>query len=125
MIASKEQYIDALLKLRDKSRLRNTKYLAMLKAQYVAPKHTITATQLAESVKYENYNAANLHYGTLGREIAEILGYQPPKRKNGEPIWFWVLSGGNEASDKTQNGHYEFVMRPELADALRDMKWVK
>lgn len=125
MITNSENYIEALLKLRDSKRLRNTKFLEMLKAQYSMPNHTITATQLAESVGFQNYNATNLQYGTLGKEISGFLAYEPPKRKNGEPIWFWVLSSGNEASDNTMNGHYEFVMRPELVEALETMKWVK
>ncbi len=89
------------------------------------PNHTITATQIAEAVGYQNYNATNLQYGTLGREISEILRYEPPKRANGEPIWFWILSSGNEASEATMSGHYEFEMRPELVKALERMKWVK
>jgi len=125
MIATKEQYKDALLAIRDKGKLRNTKYLQMLRAQYTSPNHTITATKIAEAVGYENYNAANLQYGTLGHEIAKVLGYMPPKRKNGEPMWFWILSSGNDASPETLDGHYEFIMRPELAAALESMKWVK
>lgn len=125
MIATSEQYMEALLKLRDSKRLRNTKFVDMLKAQFSMPNHTITATQLAEAVGYQNYNATNLQYGTLDKEISGILGYEPPKRRNGEPIWFWILSSGNEASDTTMDGHYEFVMRPELAKALKTMKWVK
>ncbi len=42
MVATKEQYQDALLKIRDKGKLRNTKYLQMLRAQYARPDHTIT-----------------------------------------------------------------------------------
>ncbi|AVI62617.1 hypothetical protein MOY_05100 [Halomonas sp. GFAJ-1] len=125
MVATKEQYQNALLKIRDKGKLRNTKYLEMLRAQYASPNHTITATKIAEAVGYENYNAANLQYGTLGHEIADILGYVPPKRDNGEPMWFWTLSFGNDASDKTLDGHYEFVMRPQLVAALEGMRWVK
>lgn len=125
MVATKEQYQEALLKLRDKGKLRNNKYLAMLRAQYTSPNHIITATKLAEAVGYENYNAANLQYGTLGHEIAEILDYIPPKRNNGEPMWFWTLSSGNEASAESLDGHYEFVMRPELVAALKAMNWVK
>lgn len=125
MIASSEQYIKALLKLRDSGKLRKTKFLRMLKAQYSAPNHTITATQLAEAVGYPNYNAANLQYGTMGKLVAGYLGYEPPERANGDGIWYWVLSSGNEASESTMDGHYEFVMRPELVEALETMKWVK
>lgn len=125
MVATTEQYQDALLKIRDKGKFRNTKYLQMLRAQYASPLHIITATKIAEAVGYENYSAANLQYGTLGHEIAKVLDYVPPKRSNGEPMWFWTLSSGNDASPETLDGHYEFVMRPELVEALERMKWVK
>ncbi|WP_020560903.1 hypothetical protein [Thiofilum flexile] len=125
MIATPEQYQAALLKLRDKGRLRNTQYRQMLAAQYASPNHTITATRLAEAVGYANYNAANLQYGTLGREIAEVLEYTPPTREDGTFMWFWTLSSGNDASPETLDGHYEFIMRPELVAALENMKWVK
>ena len=125
MVATKKDYIGALLKLRDKGKFRTTKYLDLLRAQYSSEQHTITATRLAEAVGFENYNAANLQYGSLAHEVADILGYQPPKRANGEPMWHWTLSSGNEASDDTIDGHYEFVMRTELVAALEEMKWVK
>jgi hypothetical protein len=50
MIANKEQFKSALLELRDKEKLRNTKFLDMLQAQYAADGHTITATRLAQAV---------------------------------------------------------------------------
>ena len=71
----------------------------MLRAQYAFENHTITATKLAAEVDYKNYNAANLKYGSLGHRISDELGYKPPTRKNGEPIWFWALSSGNDASE--------------------------
>ncbi len=125
MVASVEEYKKALLEIRDKGRFRNTKFLDMLKAQYALENHTITASLLAKAVEYENYNAANLQYGTLGHEIADALGYTPPTRKNGDPIWFWTISHGKDASEETIDGHYEFVMRPELVAALTEMKWIK
>ncbi|ANF24198.1 hypothetical protein [Stutzerimonas stutzeri] len=125
MIATCEQYKEALLKLRDAKRIRNTKFVEMLRAQYEMPNHAITATQMAEAVGFHNYNATNLQYGTLGKEIASFLNYTPPTMANGEPIWFWSLSSGNDASESTTHGHYEFVMRPELVEALKEMKWVK
>lgn len=125
MIATKEEYQKALLKLRDKGRFRTTKYLDMLRVHYKADSHTITAGKLAEAVGYENFNAANLQYGSLGYEVAGILGYTPPNRSDGTPTWFWSIASGNEASNKTIDGHYEFVLRPELIAALEAMKWVR
>lgn len=123
MVATSEQYKKALIGVRNEKKLRGTS-LEMLKAQYSMPNHIITASGLARAVGFENYNAANLRYGSLGREIAVQLSYTPPKRNDGTPIWFWSISYGNEASDATIDGHYEFVMRPELVRALEEMKWV-
>ncbi len=126
MIATKEEYQKALLNLRDAGRFRNTKYRDMLKAHYLADKHTITATQLANAVGYANFNAANLQYGLLAHEIAKELNYQPTKRDNGESMWFLAIASGHKPSDDTSNGHYEFVMRPELIEALEQMPgWLK
>lgn len=125
MIASKEEFKKALLKLRDNGRFRSTQYLNILKTQATSENFAITATRIAQAVGYENYNAANLQYGKLGHEIADILGYTPPKRTNGEVMWFWTLSSGNNASEETIDGHYEFIMRPELVAALTEMNWVK
>lgn len=124
MVATKEEFQQALLKLRDKGRFRKTKYLELLKAQYSSPGHTITATKLAQEVGYKNYNSANLHYGSLGHELADVLGYTPPARDNGESMWFWTISTGSEAEFDSA-GHYEFAMRPEIVKALEEMKWVK
>jgi predicted restriction endonuclease len=122
MIKTKEDFKIALLKLRDNGKFKNTKYLDMLRAQYVSENHTITAARLAESVGYKNYNAANLQYGRLGHEIADAIDYTPPNREDGSPMWFFALSTGNEASEKTTDGHYEFVMREELAEALEELR---
>ncbi|MGF1761562.1 hypothetical protein L4D76_27395 [Photobacterium sagamiensis] len=124
MVADKDTYIRALLHLRDKSKLRNTKYLAMLRAQYSSENQTITASRLAKAVGFKNFNATNLQYGILAHEIADFIEYMPPKSSNGEPMWFLALSSGNDASDDTLDGHYEFIMRPELVAALEEMKWV-
>ena len=125
MIATTEEYIKALLQVRKTRLFENKKYILMLKAQYSSPNHTITATQLADAAGYANYNAANLYYGSLGRAIAEALNYEPPKHKNGDPAWFFSISTDNKPSEDTIDGHYEFVMRTEFAEALKQMKWVK
>lgn len=124
MKKTKEDFKNALLKLRDNGKFDGTKYLDMLRAQYSLNNHTITAVRLAESVGYKNYNAANLQYGRLGHEMADAIDYTPPNREDGSPMCFFALSTGNEASEKTMDGHYEFVMRKELTKALEDLKWL-
>ena len=124
MVANKDEFKKALLSARDKKVFLNTKYLDMLKAQYSSKNHTITATQLAESVGYKNFNTSNLQYGTFGHAIADELGYIPPKRKDGTAMWYLTLSesAGNEDEVDEQ---YEFMMRKELVEALEEVKWVR
>jgi len=119
-----ELYRRALREMRSDGHFESNQYLNMLKAQYQADGHIITASRLAEAAGYANYNAANLHYGTMGRLLAVYLGYLPPKRPDGTRMWWQTLSKGNAASEETLDGHFEFVMRPELVKALEELNWV-
>lgn len=121
-IATTQQFKRALLALRDKN--LPDAHLAMLKAQCKAPDCTITSTKLAVAAEYENYNAANLQYGTLAFNLAGFLGYDPPKRKDGSPMWWTTLSYSLDGNVESDTGQFQFIMRPELANALREMKWV-
>ncbi len=60
---------------------------AMLRAHRVAPDRALTAGELAEAADYQNYSAANLQYGRLGFELAQILNYKPETRSDGTPVW--------------------------------------
>ena len=109
-------------------------YEAMLEAHLNAPDCCITATQLAEAAGYENYNAANLHYGTLGQMIAEEIGYNPPRRKtDGSTIWTGALAvpanlQGEEDTDwqslyaRGDEGHFLWRLRPQVVEALAGEK---
>ncbi len=121
---TKTKFKQALRQMDADGHFDNTQYRTMLKAQFNSEDHIITSTRLAEAAGYANYNAANLHYGTIGKLLAHQLGYLPPKRANGERMWWRTLSSGNEASDATIDSHFEFVMRPELAEALKELRWV-
>ena len=121
-IATSEQFMRALLILRDKS--LPDSHLAMLRAQCRAEKSTITATQLAAAAKYDNYHAANLQYGTLAFNLSSVLGFLPAlKHAIGSPCWWTALSYADEEQAEQGTGHFQFIMRPELVQALREMRW--
>lgn len=122
-IATVEQFKEALLLVRNAS-LPQT-HLLMLQTQCKAHDHSITATKLAEAVGYENFNAANLQYGSLASKIAKHIGFMPEVRKDGSPHWWTTLSYTNIGIADSDSGHFLFIMRPELVQALREMKWVK
>jgi putative restriction endonuclease len=97
----------------------NRKQYEMLRAQYAAPNRTVTAPQLAKAVGYPTFGAVNLHYGKLGRRIAEELG-RLPKRYGGTYYWFLVLSSGAHSASG-----YLWTMHPALATALEELGIVK
>jgi hypothetical protein len=121
-IASVEQFKNALLTLRDKN--LPSSHFAILRAQSRAPGTAITATQLAEAAGYENYNAANLQYGTLAFNVAGILGFTPQlMHRDGRLCWWTTLSVAGEGAAYDNAQQFHFVMRPELVQALREMRW--
>lgn len=107
--------------------------LKMLKAHLKAPDHLITATQLASAAGYATWSAANLRYGQLARRLAEELDYDPERREDGSPIWTgtlasWALDGDLDAEQglaslvrHADNPHFEWLMRPEVREAVRDL----
>jgi hypothetical protein len=121
-IASAEQFKTALLTLRDKN--LPTSHFTMLRAQCRAPNTAITATQLAEAAGYESYHAANLQYGTMAFNLAGILGFTPQlMHRDGSLCWWTTLSVAGEGAAYEDAQQFHFVMRPELAQALREMRW--
>ena len=80
--ATAKDFEAALLHIRDNGKgldnIRN-----MLRAQCSKPGYRITATELAHACGWTNYEAANLHYGTFGKQVADYLNYVPPTRPNG------------------------------------------
>lgn len=121
-IASVDQFKTALLTLRDKN--LPSSHFTMLRAQCHAPNAAITATQLAAVAGYENYNAANLQYGTLAFNLAGILGFTPQlMHRDGSLCWWTTLSVAGKGADYEEAQQFHFVMRSELVQALREMRW--
>ncbi len=109
----------------------NAAETAMLDAHIAAPRHTLTATQLAEAAGWDSWSSANLHYGLLGRKIAEAMRWTPPLRPDGTEIWTMAIAtgphdieGGAEIdmagllATYENGGQFEWVVRPQLVEAL-------
>ena len=94
-------------------------YILMLKAHYRAPDLTITSTQLAEACNFANFNAAVLHYGTLGSKLYEKLPITLPEHKDGSPIYTFMLA--TEGERKAENSQWKWKMRPEVAEAIAQL----
>jgi hypothetical protein len=121
-MGSPEQFKKALLAVRDRVP-DMTPYVALLRAHCRAPKHTISMSKLAEEVGYTNYASANLQYGNLAHYIVDGLRITLPPTPSGEPHWWRVVAYGNKDTPQNDQGHYEWIMRPELVQALEELKW--
>ncbi|MGI1671815.1 MAG: hypothetical protein K6L74_16035 [Neptuniibacter sp.] len=123
---SKDEYIEALKYVRDKHHISGDhSYIQLIRAHGAAENSRITMTQLADELGYENFNAANLHYGKYAHLIANALNFQPQTGKDGNPIWWMTLASGEPGVDLSSNGHFEIQMHPELLNALKHMRWVR
>ena len=95
---------------------------AMLAAHVKAPDHVLTATQLAQDAGYDDYVVANSQYGQLGRALAEELDWEPPMRRDGNPIWTLTLATDADGSAREEgedvSGHWRWRLRPEIVSAL-------
>ena len=123
-IATVEQFKAALLAVRDRVGI-SPKDLAILRAHCRAPNHMISTTQLAGELGYSNYGAVNMAYGKLAHDVADALHYSPKPNASGDLHWWRTLAYGNDDSPQTEDGHYGWIMRPELVQALKEMNWVK
>lgn len=112
-LATSKQYKAALALLEDEM---PHKHRLMLEAHYRAPGRRLTARQLAARVGYANFGVVNLQYGTLARKICDILGLR---------LKYHVLVLAEFVTPKTGlDRELLWVMRPELAKALEELRWV-
>jgi hypothetical protein len=111
-LLTKDQFKHALLAIRPIA----DHHMALLKAHYRAPGHTMTASQLAEALDYANYNAVNLHYGKLADLICDAIGVSP------EGARLNILVTVYKPNDQPQE-HWRLVLRPQVVEALRELNW--
>lgn len=94
--------------------------LKMLKAHYAAEGHSATMAELARAGGYESYIVANLQYGKLGHLLSDELDGFVSEREGGVPNWTFALA---EVTRPAGGGEWTWVMRPEVAEALKQLGW--
>ncbi len=111
---TKEQYVCALEAL--VRRGLHEKKRAMLLYHASRRSHTVTMSMLAEHVGYRSFSPANLHYGRLGLDIADLGAFSLPDRRFGiSAIGSW------DRTPPHPSGQFAFTMRPELVEAVREV----
>lgn len=109
-VPSADRYVEAFRKIGNRSESR----MRMLQFHYGAPERTVTAVRLAEWMGYGHYSAANLHYGRLGGELGDLLDFYPHGERLGSLVEF-----------DHRHGEWHWIMRPQVAEALRRLGWVE
>lgn len=104
-----QQYIAAFRAVRN---LTNS-HVQMLRLHYHAPQRTMTAAQLARAMGYSSYPLANLQYGRPGRLVGEQLNPHPKERL------------GTLVTFQKVKAEWHWTMRPEVAHALEELRWVE
>lgn len=110
--ASVERYIRALTQIEPDI---TSAQRQMLIGHALAPRQTLTMTELAHLAGGEGYYFANAHYGALGRLLTEALGLVSPK------WWVYTLATFEDLSGA--NGRVA-QMHPTLLDALVQLGWI-
>jgi hypothetical protein len=119
-IATPEQYRSALLAARQ--RMTDIQ-LKMLQAHCRCAEHTTTLDELAEQLGVPNLSAARTAYRNYAHLIADALKYMPALAAK-KPMWLYAIAYGEPEANGKMDGEYEWIMRPELVQALQTMKWV-
>jgi 5-methylcytosine-specific restriction protein A len=93
-------------------------HIKMLQAHYYSANRTMTATQMATAMGYRNHNAANLHYGKLGKLVGKQLGWNPTTEEAQGADAVYIL-----AEFRKPGRYWLWVMRREVAQAIKKLGW--
>jgi hypothetical protein len=118
-IATTEQFRAALLSVRQ--RMTDVQ-LKMLQAHCRSTEHTISFDHLAELLGLASWSGARNAYTNYARFVADELKYVPGSMSN-KPIWLCAIAYGLPDADDKMGGDFEWIMRPELVQAMQTMKW--
>ncbi len=90
--------------------------IELVKRIYLFDNHAATCTELAtlEGKTPSSYNAPVV---ALAKRIAKDLNLPTLYREDGSKVWWRILFWGKYRED----GHFEWKLRPELADALYEL----
>lgn len=87
----------------------------LLKVHYAFYRHQATMSQLAEAMGWKSFSSANAHYGRLALLVGRQLGF----KMDGA----YLNSLGNFIEPHEPGDHWLIIMRPQVAEALRQLGW--
>jgi predicted HNH restriction endonuclease len=101
-----------------RGRLLTDKQLEMLKQNYYAVDHTVTAGELARAVGFSTFSAANIQYGKYAGNLAAALNRKPPSSNLAILVRF---SNGERTNDE----NVKWTLLPNVVQALEELRWVR
>jgi hypothetical protein len=118
-IATPDQFRAALLAVRQ--RMTDVQ-LKMLQAHCRSAEHTTSLDHLAELLSLASSSGARNAYRNYARFIADELKFVPGSVSN-KPVWLCAIAYGQPDADAKMDGDFQWIMRPELVEAMQAMKW--
>lgn len=95
----------------------------MLKAHYRSPGRKISAEGLAKAAGYPSYSSGNEQYGSFAHQICDLFDYEPDMFSTIKGGWTNALC--IESKEKDQLGHFQWILRAEVAEALEELGFVE
>jgi hypothetical protein len=112
-VPSAERYKAAFRQLRA---TLPSNHLALLRAHYLAPNHTITARELAAAVGSAGHGSVYLQYGTFGKVMRARLGYTAGAQAA------YVFASFIEPGVQ-ENREWLWALHPAVVQALDELGW--
>ena len=112
--ASAEDYCRAFLALEAQGEMSETRR-KLLRVHYRFYHHQATSSQIAEAMGWKSFSSANIHYGRLAQLVGEEMGIEF------DGAYSNVL--GTFVEPQEPGDHWLFIMRPQVAEALRELGW--
>lgn len=118
-VATVEQFEDGLIRMRDAYGIP-AYGLETFRAFADAPDHSLTQATLAKALGCKP-KRANGCIGFLAHTLADAMHFAPRSHyRDGFPRWWPLIAYGSEGDE-----HWQWTLRPELLQALINMKWVR
>jgi len=97
-------------------------HLRILQAQYYAPRHTASASELARAAGIAGgHVVVNGLYGKLGHMFCDATGFVPELRPDDTARWWAVWSVGHNTEDRG----FLWEMRDQVIVALDALGWIE
>lgn len=87
----------------------------LLRKHYRFYRHQMTMSQLSEAMGWKSFSSANAHYGRMAQLVGKQLGFRIEGAYSNALCTF--------IEPQEPGDHWLTIMRPQVAEALRQLGW--